>query len=127
MSNVQGLKSKAVFDLGLWTLDFGHSLLRSAQWLSARADGVDLGFGSLHNLVWKRGEAQLFRVTFAVVQTPPEEINERLALGSILLLFVGEDVRVARNRIGACARRVCDRDAQVFGCGGDRFGGGCRD
>src|SRR5829696_9487613 len=73
--------------------------------LPARRDRVELGLGALDDLRRERRVRVLrvFRRGLAVVDAPPEEINEHLALGRVLLVFVDEDVGVTGNRISARA------------------------
>src|SRR5947209_1155917 len=92
--------------------------------LPAGSYRVELRLDLTDYLSGERRVGEVSGVLLAVVHGPPEEVNERLALQGILLILVDEDVGVARNRIRACAAGVRDRDAQVFGRGGERFGGG---
>src|ERR1044072_8352897 len=73
--------------------------------------GIDLCFSSLHDVGRQRRVLQVLRESFAVVNSPPQEIHERFSFRSILLGLVDQDVRVARNRISAGAGGICDRNA----------------
>src|ERR1051326_5067799 len=73
-----------------------------------------------------RGQRRILTISceaFSVMNSPPEEINQSFTLGRIFLIFIGEDVGVAGNRISIGAGRVCNRNGQVTRRRGGRSGG----
>src|SRR5262244_878897 len=78
------------------------------------SDRADLCFRSLHYVGRERRVLQISGVSFAVVNSPPKEINQRLALARIFLILVNENVGVARNRIYVRTGSIRYRHAQIF-------------
>jgi hypothetical protein len=68
---------------------------------------------------------QVFRESLAVVNSPPEKIDERFSLRGVSLIFVNENVGVTRDRIGRWTSSVGDRNAQILGRASRRRSGGC--
>src|SRR5258705_7530275 len=88
----------------------------SPQWLAPRRDRIDLGFRAGNYLFRQRRILQVLCKLFAVMNSPPEKINQCLSFVGVLLLLVSKNVGVTRNRISVLPGGVRDRDSQVFRC-----------
>src|SRR6476469_9990294 len=82
----------------------------SAQRLTAGSYRTDLRFCTLHDLCRQRRVLQIFSELFAVVNSPPQEINQRFSLLSVLLVFESKNVGVTRKRIRVRSAGICNRD-----------------
>src|ERR1044072_8380501 len=62
------------------------------------SDRIDLGFGFLHDVSRQRRVLQFLREVLAVVQSPPQKVDERFSFRGVFLIFVNKNVCVTRNR-----------------------------
>jgi hypothetical protein len=68
-------------------------MLTGAKRLALMSNRIDLLLGLLDHLLRQRCVKHVFRHLLAVVDGPPEEINQRFSLCLVLLLFVDQQVR----------------------------------
>src|SRR2546426_8340178 len=76
----------------------------------------------LHDLGRQWRVEEIRRVLLAVVDHPPEELHQQLALRLVGLVFVDEEPREARDRVRVIAGGVRERDTEIGGHGPPRAG-----
>src|SRR2546427_8797720 len=69
----------------------------------------------LHDLGRQWRVEEIRRVLLAVVDHPPEELHQQLALRLVGLVFVDEEPREARDRVRVIPGGVRERDAEIGG------------
>src|SRR6266536_1640260 len=85
----------------------------SPQRLSTRGNRIDLYFRAFDDFRRQRSVLQVLRERFAVMDSPPQKIDNRLALSCVLLIFVGENVGKAGDGVSVSSVRVGNRNSQI--------------
>src|SRR5262245_7278632 len=87
---------------------------------------LHLGLDLLDDGCRQRRVEQIRRVFLPIVNGPPQELRQELALGLIRLILVDQEPGEARDRVGRVTRRVGQRHTKVGGHAVRRPGGRCR-